>query len=341
MIKLTIIGAGKIAEKFYLPAVKKIKDASVVGVIDQDISKAKILSKKFNVQFFSKDLRSLMNKTDLDAALICSSNYSHDDLILNSLKNNLHVICEKPFLLRLKNIEKIKKLIKKKKLICLSAQHQRYRACSLKLKKILEMKKLGKIYSIHINSKYSYSHALKNKNFIKKSLSGGGPLLDLGSHFLDLVYWFLDSPQVKSVNSFNSNIFANNLKKKNKLRNDFNIEDYSSGMIRLKKGPIISYEFSYSYNSNIKKIENITIMGTNYNLTWPDLILSKINTKIKKLKGKNSKKASIIMIDKFIKDIKSKKINIKDLSPTFNSLKTINLLYKSAQKKKEVIFENY
>ena len=82
-------------------------------------------------------------------------------------------------------------------------------------------------------------------------------------------------------------------------------------------------------------------MGTKFNLTWPDLILSKLNTKTKKIKDKNKKKASVVMIDKFIKDIKNNKINIRDLSPTFNSLKTINLLYKSAQKKREISFENH
>jgi len=141
MINLIIIGAGKIAENFHLPSWKRISNVNIVGIIDEDVTKAKKLAKKFNIEHFDKSLKNILKKYSVDAVDIWSSNKSHEKLILAALKNNLHVICEKPFVENYKKIRKIQKIANMKKLVCVPAQHQIFRMPSIISKKLISKKK--------------------------------------------------------------------------------------------------------------------------------------------------------------------------------------------------------
>ena len=190
MINLILIGAGKIAENFHIPAWKRIAKANLIGIVDKDINKAKSLSQKFKIKNFNTSLSKILKTISADAVDICTPNKSHEKLILEALKNNLHVICEKPFVENFKKIKKIEKIANKKKLVCVPAQHQIFRMPSLILKRLILKKEIGTIYALKISSLYKKSHALKNSLYINNE-KYGGPLLDLGSHFIYLVLWLL------------------------------------------------------------------------------------------------------------------------------------------------------
>ena len=127
MIKIAIIGAGNVVKNFHLPAWKKIKGVKIVSIVDKKLSKARLLAKKYKINSFYKNIDSLFKKQSFDAVDICTPNQEHKKNIIFSLKKNKHVICEKPFVLDLKSFNKIGHLAKKNKLICVTAQHQRFR----------------------------------------------------------------------------------------------------------------------------------------------------------------------------------------------------------------------
>ena len=340
MINVVLIGAGKIAESFHLPALKKLKLIKIVGIVDKDISKAKKLAAKYEIKYFSAKLNKILNQTKVEAVDICVSSDAHEKIIMECLNKNLHIICEKPFVTNHKLISKIKRISEKKKLVCVGAQHQRFRISSIILKKLITNKKLGKIYSIKINSLYNKSHTLKNKNYLKNKVSGG-PLIDLGSHFIDLALWLLNNPKPKSTTAFESNLLAKKLLKQKKINQNYKVQDYSSGSIFLEKNIIINYEMSYLLNSNIDKFENLTIYGDKSNITWPNMLMTKLGSKkVLNLSKKEIKKASFLMLKNFIDKIKLKKKNFNNLNTTRNTLKIINGLQKSAKEKRTVYFEN-
>jgi len=339
MINIVLIGAGKIAEKFHLPAWRKIPGIKVVGIADKDINKAKILAKKFNIKNYDININKIIKKCKIDAVDICTSNDTHQKIILNCLDNNLHVLCEKPFVVNFKSIKKIKNIIKKKNLICIGAQHQRFRRPSQDLKKLILKNTLGNIYSVKINSLYNKSHVLKNVNLINNDLTGG-PLLDLGSHFVDLALWLLNNANAISVNSFTSNTLSKKLIKNNKISKKFKVPDYCSGSILLKKKIILNYELSYLLNSSTKKYENLIIYGDKANISWPNLIMTKLNRKNKiNMFKKEITPASVLMLKDFINKIRSKK-KFSCLDTIENGLKIIDALKRSAKKKRTVYFEN-
>ena len=332
MINLVLVGAGKIAEDFHIPAWKRISKTNLIGIVDKDIKKARSLAKKFKIKNFNTSLSKIIKTVPADAVDICSSNKSHEKLILEALKNNLHVICEKPFVENYKKIRKIRKIANRKKLVCVPAQHQTFRMPSIILKRLILKKKIGAIYSLKISSLYKKSHALKNPSYIN-SKKFGGPLLDLGSHFIYLVLWLLENPKIKFLQCSNSNLIAKKLYNKK-----FKVEDYSCGQILFKNKINLNFEFSYLMNMRRKTFEKITIYGTKKNITWPDLFASTLSlNKSFSYNKREIVRASDAMFGNFIKKIKTGERN-KELDLIYNSIKIINFLQQSAKSKKGISF---
>ena len=110
-------------------------------------------------------------------------------------------------------------------------------------------------------------------------------------------------------------------------------------MIRFRGNLILTFEVSYLLNSNKKKFEDLVIYGTKSNIVWPKLHMTRLkNKKIFKLKTYEKKKACVMMLESFMKSIKHRNYDNRDLFLTKNTLKIISLLYKSARQGKEVLF---
>ena len=114
MINVAIIGAGEIVKTFHLPAWKKIKGIKIVGIVDKKVNKAKLLAKNYKIPKAYRNIDFLFKNEKVDAVDVCTPNKQHEKDILFSLKNNKHVICEKPFVLNFKVFKKINYLAQKK-----------------------------------------------------------------------------------------------------------------------------------------------------------------------------------------------------------------------------------
>jgi predicted dehydrogenase len=339
MIKIVIIGAGNVAKNFHLPAWKKIKGVKIVSIVDKKLNKARLLAKKYKINSFYKNIDSLFKKQSFDAVDICTPNQEHKKNIIFSLKKNKHVICEKPFVLDLKSFNKISHLAKKNKLICVTAQHQRFRKPSIDFKKLVNKKKIGSIYTAHICATIKRSKTVKNPYFTTLSKAGGGPSIDLGSHFVDLAWWIMGNPKPISVSTYTSNELAKYLKKtENTSWKKFDIEDYASGIIRFERNKSITFQMSYLLNCENDE-KKITFYGTKGGFLWPNskLITIKDNlTKKKSLFSKEKNPASVLEMQHFIDSIKKKTKQSPTLKEMEYMVKIIEAFRKSVREKREV-----
>ena len=339
MINVAIIGAGEIVKTFHLPAWKKIKGIKIVGIVDKKVNKAKLLAKNYKIPKAYHNIDSLFKNEKVDAVDVCTPNKQHEKDILFSLKNNKHVICEKPFVLNFKVFKKINYLAQKKKLVCVCAQHQRFRQSSINSKKLVDKNKLGSIYTAHITAIFRRSNTVKNPYFTNISTAGGGPLIDLGSHFIDLAWWIMGNPKPISVFTYTSNKLAKYLKANEKTPwKKFNVEDYAFGGIRFEKKKSITFQIIYLLNANRDK-KKIEFFGTKGGLLWPDVKLTTIRNNIVNSKSLNSKEktsASVLEIQHFIDSIK-KNVNQKpSLKETGFMVKILEALSKSVYKNTEI-----
>lgn len=340
MINVGIIGAGNIVKNFHLPAWKKINGIKIVGIVDKKIKNAKLLAQKHKINAFYKNINSLFVNQKVDVVDICTPNNQHEKNIIFSLKNKKHVICEKPFVLNFRAFKKISHLAKKNKLVCVCAQHQRFRKPSEISKKLIIQNKLGSVYSAHISAIFKRSKTVSNLNFTSLSKAGGGPIIDLGSHFVDLAWWIMGNPNPISVYTYSSNKLSKYLKiNENVPWKKFNVEDYVFGVVKCEKGKSITFQMSYLLNTDRDK-KKVEFFGTKGSLSWPNLKVTTIkkNTVNNKYFSSHEKnRASVMELKNFINCIQKKTKQNPTLKEMGFMVKIIEAFRKSIREKKEII----
>ena len=330
IINSAILGFGHIARNFHLPAIKKYKKFKIIAACEKNL--------KLNIKkFYSKKIyvysKNMFQREIFNTVFIFTPPYLHLRNIIEAIKFKKNIFIEKPIVLSLKEFSILKKNIKKKKIFIQCALHQRFRPISIAIKKLINNNKIGKIYYINIIHRKFRAIPKQSLIFSNKKYSGGGPLIDLGTHYFDFVFWVLNFPKIKKItcNTF-SNIFKSKKAKKYLPFKNFNNEESAIGSINLFNNTLVNFELSYVSNLSEEKIK-IEFFGENGSAIWPEnnyRVLNK-NKLIKKKLKVNNRLASDLQIDDFYKNIINKKIN-KNIYQYEYIVKLIDQLYKSSKK---------
>jgi len=251
-IKTAIAGYGVVGKKrhFYL---KQNPNFSVVAICDQN--KDNFDTKYHQINFFESYKKLL--SMDLDAVFICMSNDMAAEVTIAFLKNNINVFCEKPPARNLKELKKV--IIQEKKnpnIKLMYGFNHRYHDSVQEALKIIKSNKLGKI--INIKGSYGKSQLITFNQTTwrtKRSIAGGGVLLDQGIHIVDLIRLFIG--EIIEVKSFISNNFWK-----------FDVEDNAYAILRTSKNV---YAIIHSSATQWRHRFNLEI-----NLTKGSLILEGI-----------------------------------------------------------------
>jgi predicted dehydrogenase len=325
-----VIGVGHIANKFHIPSfIKNIKIGKVI-LFDPNEENLNKTAKKFNIRLTYTNLNKMFLENKIKILNICTPPSLHFSHIIKAIEKNINIIVEKPFVISMSQFKKIKRKILNKNIHCYCAYHQRARPISQKIKKIIDDKKIGEIYYIKIIHRQYRAIPEHSKYFSQKKYSGGGPLIDLGTHFFDLVGWFLKFPKISKIsnNNFNKITQLKN-EKKNLPFKKYDNEELSIGSFKFDNGCLVDYEISYVMNTE-KKVSSIEIFGTKGSIKWPDgkLLLIKNNKKIIRKIKYNSNLASHLQTNDFIKKLKNKfnKIHLDEIEFSIN---LIEKLYKA------------
>ena len=265
-LKYGIIGCGGIARNKHLPAIIKMGNVDITAFCDLQLARAEEFNRVYaesKGKVFN-DYKKLLNE-ELDAVLVLTPNNSHSEITVAALKSGKHVMCEKPMA---RNYEEAKAMLAardaSKKLLTIAYQN-RYRPDSLYLKDECEKGTLGDIY-------YARATALRRRAvptwgvFLDAEKQGGGPLVDIGTHALDLTLFMMNNyePQYAVGTAYH---------KLNKDRNagnawgdwnikDFTAEDSAFGFIVMKNGATIILESSWALNITGEKESVTTLCGT-------------------------------------------------------------------------------
>ena len=324
-LQVAIIGCGKHPVEFHIPSFKRLKDKfKVIGVYDKNINRAKKVKKKFKIKKLYKSLNDALEDKEIDIIDICSPATIHYKQILKSLeKVKKNILVEKPFVTQKNHFDILYKINKKKNLNLISLSQQKFREETKSLKKFLSKnkEKLGKLFRIEGKAIYQNRIPQQFENsFTNKHLSGGGPLIDHGSHIIDLLFDIFPNLKMKKINPY---IFRNISKKKI----FYNVED--SAFINILFNNNIIFNFETSYLSPKPKNEFVlNLYFSNGYVTWPDLNFYYLNDKKpKNIKFDKSKLASDNQfLDIYEKIKKNKKFNLNN---TGKVVKIIEYCYKN------------
>lgn len=269
-VKIGIIGCGGIANQKHLPALKKNNDLNeVVAFCDIEIERAQKACDEYGAEGAKvyTDYKELLADENVQVVHVCTPNVSHSAITVDAFEAGKHVYCEKPMSHSTEEAVRMVEAWKRSNKKFTIGYQNRFRPEVMNLKKACEKGELGDIY-------YAKAHAIRRRAvptwgvFPDKSKQGGGPLIDIGTHALDITLWCMDNYDVDSVSgsvffklgglsqATEGNLFGPWDPQK------FEVEDSAFGFIKMKNGATINLEASWALNVLDSREASTTLCGT-------------------------------------------------------------------------------
>ena len=276
-LRVGIIGTGGISH-CHMAGYKALSDTvEVVAACDIDENKLEKYCEQYGIPSKYTDFNEMMAKESLDAVSVCTWNSVHKDATIAALRGGANVICEKPMAMNTEEALEMLKVSKETGKLLQIGFVRRFGNDADALKEYIAAGTFGDIY--YAKATYLRRSGCPGGWFGDKSRSGGGPLIDLGVHVIDLVRYLAGSPKaVSAYGSTFNNLGPNRAKKLNgwsvESKGDpYTVEDFTTALIRFDNGLTVSVEASF--NLNIKHdVGNIELFGTNAGCSIdPDLEL--------------------------------------------------------------------
>lgn len=193
MVKIGIIGCGKIAEK-HVGAYLRLDNVEIT-VSDINSSSAKKLGREFNVNW-SGDPDSIILSDEYDAIDVCTPTLSHLEIITKALKNGKNVFCEKPMVNSLREAEEIQKVANKVNKMVMVGYLYRFHPAFKLVKEILDERVIGEPYFSMVRLGGRGSHRI----WKHQKDRGGGAINEMLMHMLDLIIWYFgDFKETKNL----------------------------------------------------------------------------------------------------------------------------------------------
>ena len=266
-LKIGVIGNGNISG-VHLRGYSLNPNVEIYALCDINEKAMKRRAEEYGVTRLFTDVNEMVKLPELDAVSVCTWNAAHAECAIAALNAGKHVLCEKPMALNTAQAQEMEKAAKENgKLLMIGFVRRFGNDCAV-LKDFIDSGSFGEIY-------YAKAQYLRRKGcpggwFGDKSRSGGGPLIDLGVHVIDLCRYLMGGPQPVSVYGATFNKLGDRRHIKDARgysstvvsKDDiFDVEDMATALIRFDNGAVLSVEASFSLNIE-KDVGNIELFGT-------------------------------------------------------------------------------
>jgi len=256
-VRVGIVGGG--IGYLHAQGFKKCPDAEVVAICDVNEARAQRVADAFGVPSIFTDYQQMIGMDGLDAVSVCTPNALHAPVAIAAFEAGKHVLCEKPLSVNAIEGAEMVEAGKKAGKIFMMGFNNRFRGDTQLLKEYIQRGELGEIYFAKTGWIRRHGSPLVGSWFTTKALSGGGPLIDLGVHVLDLTLWLMGNPKPVSVTGSCYAVFGP--KRAQSEGATYDVEDLAAGFIRLETGATVMLEASWE--SHVEKEEIYTkLLGT-------------------------------------------------------------------------------
>jgi len=222
-IRFGVIGAGGIAERRTIPGMLLAENATLTAVMDVKDGVAESLSKKYGCKYFYDSTEELVKNPEIDAVYIASPVVFHAEAARLAADNGKHILIEKPIAFTSEEGRKLVEYCEEKGVKIAAGFMMRFGAHVQNMKKAVLDGKIGKVVSGY--SQFTLWLPTEEGNWRQeKAKAGGGCLMDMGVHCIDLIEYITGS-RVTHVAALNETISF-----------DYDVEDSSTVMLRLSNG---------------------------------------------------------------------------------------------------------
>jgi len=279
-IKVGLIGCGGISKWSRLPAYRDdLENAEVVATCDIIEERAKERAGQLGAKYAFTDYRDVIALSEIDMVDICTPNYLHPVIAIAALNAGKHAFSEKPDAITVEQAVAMKEAADRNGKHLMVMRNNRFVANSIYMKKFIEEGKCGDLYAGRCGWLRRRGIPGRGGCFTDKSLSGGGPLIDLGVHMIDLAMWFMGNPKPVAVTGSTYTKFADNADAPDsdnakfgdaKENGVFDVEDLATGFIKFENGACLQIEFSWASNIE-KETIFVELRGSKAGFKWENL----------------------------------------------------------------------
>ena len=268
-LKVAIIGCGGIANGKHMPALHKLNTCEMVAFCDIVPERAVQAAKQYGTPDAKvyTDYTELLKDASIDVVHVCTPNRMHSPITVAALDAGKHVMCEKPMAINSEEALKMLEAAKRSGKKLTIGYQNRQRPDSLYMKKEAMDGTFGDIY-------YAKASAVRRRGvptwgvFLNEYEQGGGPLIDIGTHALDLTLWIMDNYKPKycvgttyhKLNSLAPDEQGNGWGSWDPAK--FTVEDSAFGFVVMENGATISLEATWALNTLETREALTAVCGT-------------------------------------------------------------------------------
>ncbi len=266
-VQIGLIGCGGIANGKHMPSLSKLNNVELVAFCDIVPERAEKAAKEYGTptaQVYT-DYRKLLGNKSIDVVHVLTPNDSHAEITIASLEAGKHVMCEKPMAKKADDAKRMLDAARRTGKKLTIGYQSRQRQDSQYLKRAVERGDLGEIY-------YAKAHAVRRRAvptwgvFLDEEKQGGGPLIDIGTHALDLTLWLMNNYEPKMVVGTTYHKLSQRENAANAWGSwdpkKFTVEDSAFGFITMQNGATITLEASWALNTLQVDEAKTTLCGT-------------------------------------------------------------------------------
>jgi predicted dehydrogenase len=247
-VRIGIVGAGNIG-RCHADSLQDTTGGEIAAICDVHEGRAKALAKKIEAPQVYTDYRDMLATGNVDAVWVCTPNNLHMPIALAAIRAGMDVVCEKPIAMNAREARRMVAAADAAKKILMIAQSSRYTSAAQYLKKLAQAGDFGDIY--YGKALWLRRSGIPRGWFQDAKQAAAGPLIDLGVHAIDLLWWLMGQP--KPVSAFG--VTFDYLGTTGQGMGDwgvgynpakFSVEDMIGAMVRFEDGRALSIDISWA-----------------------------------------------------------------------------------------------
>ncbi len=261
-----------IACQEHLPGWLSLPQARVLWLVEPEQKRAAKVAAQFGIPRHTPRLEDALADAEVQVVDICAPSGLHARMTRQALQAGKHVLCEKPMALSAAEAFQLVALARQGQRKLMIGHHLRFDPVALALVQALQESDRGQFHAVR--AQWLRKRRLPARpGFVRRELSGGGVLLDLGVHMVDLAWWVAGCPQpVAASASLN-----NRLGRRGDVQGEWgswdsrtlDVEDFAWGQLRFEGGLLVSFELSWLALQPEEEFQRVQWFGDRWGALWP------------------------------------------------------------------------
>lgn len=354
-LRVGVVGLGW-PGRVHIEAYQQIPGVQVAAIADIDESRLSEIGARYDVSRRFTEYRALIDQPDIDIVSVCTPNYLHAPVAIAAFEAGKHVLCEKPLA---RTTEEGRTIVQAAQTSGRALQvvfNQRVRSDVQTLKAYIDLGHLGRVY--HTKAYWLRRNGIPGMGgwFTRHEMAGGGPLIDLGVHMLDMALYLLDEPRVLSVSAATYAELGirgrgkRHAETRAQPSDHYDVEDLASAFIRLEGGGTLLLEASWATYRLDGDDFGLSLYGTDggatidvHNYDWRDTLRiftdiagspADIHPQLYPVEG------HLTVIRAFIDDLRGHNWSHLDGLAGLRRTQIIDACYRSAHEGREILLDS-